>query len=201
VTDWVGVWLYRHHFSKRNLLILTPALLLGIAIATLVTPYTPEAVLLIVTGAIGLWHCLRTWLRRGDIASTEARVLPGIFWGVLTGITSFITHSGSPPAQAYLMPQRLPRLEFAGTIAICFAIGNLVKLPAYWSIGQLDGLDWPLIAGLAVTGILGTLIGRYVTKRLSETAYRRIIMLLLFALSLILLFRGTLELQHLLPQG
>ncbi len=193
VTDWVGVWLYRKSFSKRNLLILTPSILLGVGIATLITPYTPEYALLIFTGLIGLWYCLRSWLKRGSTEKTEAKVVPGIFWGTLTGIASFITHSGAPPSQAYLLPQKLPKLEFAGTVAISFAIGNLVKLPAYWSIGQLDGLNWTLIAGLAVAGIAGTFIGRWLTGKLDEANYVKVIQAMLFILSIILLGRGVLE--------
>ncbi|MEI4472185.1 sulfite exporter TauE/SafE family protein [Frigidibacter sp. MR17.24] len=193
VTDWIGVWLYRRNFSRRNLAILTPSILFGVAIATVITPYTPEAALLIFTGCIGLWHCLRSWLRRNATHKAEARVLPGVFWGTLTGIASFITHSGAPPTQAYLLPQKLPKLEFAGTIAISFAIGNLVKLPAYWAIGQLDGLNWGLIAGLAVAGIVGTLLGRWLTRKLPEALYVRVIQLMLFALSCILLVRGGMQ--------
>ncbi len=193
VTDWVGVWLYRKSFSKRNLLILTPSILLGVGIATLITPYTPEYALLIFTGLIGLWYCLRSWLKRGSTEKTEAKIAPGIFWGTLTGIASFITHSGAPPSQAYLLPQKLPKLEFTGTVAISFAIGNLLKLPAYWSIGQLDGLNWTLIAGLAVAGIIGTFIGRWLTGKLDEANYVKVIQAMLFILSIILLGRGVLE--------
>ncbi|ANT59675.1 hypothetical protein AYJ57_04410 [Salipiger sp. CCB-MM3] len=194
VTDWIGVWLYRHNYSKRNLAILTPSIVLGVGIATLITPYTPESVLLLFTGAIGLWYCLRTWFARGSGEKAEPRVAPGVFWGATTGIASFITHSGAPPAQAYLLPQQLPKLQFAGTIAISFAVGNLVKLPAYYAIGQLDGLNWGLIAGLAVAGIIGTIAGRKLTAWLPEALYMRIIQGFLFLLSVILLFRGAREL-------
>src|SRR5699024_2268932 len=124
-TDWVAVYLYRRDYSARNLAIFVPSILGGIAIATIITPYTPEGLLLVATGLIGLWYCLRSWLRRGPARQTSASVSAGIFWGAITGITSFITHSGSPPAQAYLLPQRLPKLDFAGTMAIAFAAGNL----------------------------------------------------------------------------
>lgn len=193
VTDWIGVWLYRKNFSKRNLLILTPSILLGVGIATIITPYTPESALLIFTGLIGLWFCWRSWVKRGSEEKHEAKVAPGVFWGTLTGIASFITHSGAPPVQAYLLPQKLPKLEFAGTIAISFAIGNLVKLPAYWAIGQLDGLNWGLIAGLAASGIAGTYAGRYLTSILSEAIYMKVIQVMLFILSILLLIRGGIE--------
>ncbi len=194
VTDWIGVWLYRKERSDRNIFILVPSILFGVAIATVITPYTPEAALLVFTGVIGLWYCARAWLKRSVQEKTEARVLPGIFWGTLTGIASFITHSGAPPSQAFLLPQRLPKLQFAGTIAISFAIGNLVKLPAYYAIGQLDGLNWWLVAGLAVTGIVGTVIGRWLTQLMPEETYVRIIQVMLFILSVILFVRGGLEL-------
>ncbi|WP_423820620.1 sulfite exporter TauE/SafE family protein [Salinisphaera sp. SPP-AMP-43] len=190
VTDWVAVWLYRHEFSARNLAILIPSMLFGVAVATVVTPYTPESLLLIVTGGIGLWYCLRTWLRQGLAGHTEARILPGVFWGTVTGITSFITHSGGPPAQAYLLPQRLPKLKFAGTIAIAFAAGNLAKLPAYWELGKLQGLNWHLTLALAATGIVGTRIGRAISMVLSETTYRRLIEIMLLLLSITLLGKG-----------
>ncbi len=187
VTDWVGVWLYRRHWSGRNLAILVPGMLAGTVIATLVIPFTPEWALLAVTGGIGLWYVARRWTARAPDAQAGAAVGPGLFWGVLTGIASFITHSGSPPAQAYLMPQQLGRLTFAGTIAIAFAIGNLAKLPGYWALGQLDALDLRLTALLVVSGIAGTFAGRVVTGRLSDDQYRRVIELLLLVLSLLLL--------------
>lgn len=193
VTDWIGVYLYRKHHSRRNVLILTPSILLGVAIATVITPYTPEYALLMFTGLIGLWYSLRAWFSRSATEVKKAEVGPGIFWGTLTGIASFITHSGAPPTQAYLLPQKLPKLEFAGTIAIAFAVGNFVKIPAYYSIGQMDDLNWSLIAGLAATGIIGTFIGRWLTQRLHDQTYIKVIQGMLFVLSLILLARGSEE--------
>ncbi|WP_119838301.1 sulfite exporter TauE/SafE family protein [Pseudooceanicola algae] len=194
VTDWIGVWLYRHDFSGRNVLILMPSMLFGVVIATVIMPWTPESLLLIFTGLIGIWYIGRSWLRRGGGPATEARILPGVFWGTITGITSFITHSGSPPVQAYLLPQQLPKLTFAGTVALSFAFGNLIKVPAYAMIGQLEGLDWSLIAGLSVTGILGTFIGRWLTRRLPEAVYLKFLKVMLGLLSVILLGKGISDL-------
>lgn len=191
VTDWVAVWLYRRTYSGRNLAILIPAMLLGIALATVITPYTPESALLLATGLIGLWYCGRSWFRRAAATPAEARIGPGLFWGVLTGVTSFITHSGAPPSQAYLLPQRLPKLDLAGTIAIAFAVGNLAKVPGYWALGQFQALDAPLTATLVAAGIAGTVAGRWIVSRLQDATYVRVIEGLLLSLSLILLWRGV----------
>ena len=194
VTDWVSVWLYRRDYSRRNLTILIPAMLFGVVLATLLTPVLPEAALLLATGAIGFWFLARDWMNRAVTVPTPAGILPGLFWGTITGITSFITHSGGPPSQAYLLPQRLPKLVFAGTIAIAFTVGNLAKLPGYWVIGALDRLDWGLTALLIAAGICGTFLGRRIVEILPEDAYRTAIKALLLLLSVVLVTKGTLGL-------
>ncbi|MFD1344396.1 sulfite exporter TauE/SafE family protein [Litorisediminicola beolgyonensis] len=191
VTDWIGVWLYRKTWSGRNLAILIPSMAAGTLIATLITPYTPESALLIFTGLIGAWYIARRIFGRETSEARPARTGPGVFWGVITGIASFITHSGAPPVQAFLLPQKLPKLEFAGTIAIAFAIGNLMKVPGYWAIGQLDGLDWVQVALLACVGIAGTFLGRWLTGILPERGYRLLIETMLGVLSAVLLWKGV----------
>ena len=191
VTDWVSVFLYRRSFSARNLKILVPSMLVGVAIATALVVVAPEAVLLIFTGLVGLWYVGRAWLSRTPRPKTEARVIPGIAWGTLAGISSYITHSAGPPTQAYLLPQKLPKLEYAGTLALTFAAVNLAKLPGYEAAGFFDGLDWPLILKLAGTGILGTLAGRWLTGILPQAVYVRVIEVMLLLLSIILLTKGT----------
>ena len=190
-TDWVAVWVYRREFSPQNLKILVPGMLLGTATATVITPYTPESALLVFTGLIGLWYCWRAWFTRAGREARPARLVPGLFWGWLTGITSFITHSGAAPSQAFLLPQQLPRLVFAGTVAIAFAIGNLSKLPGYYALGQLDLIDLRLTGLLVLTGAAGTAIGRWVVGYLSDTHYRRVIEGLLLVLSLLLVAKGA----------
>jgi len=191
VTDWVAVGLYRKTYSRPNLIILIPSMLAGVALATLMVQFAPEAILLLITGAIGLWYCLRSWTRRTPAVKTEAAVWPGAAWGALAGIATYITHSAGPPTQAYLLPQQLPKLQFAGTIAICFAIINLAKLPGYALAGQFDDMDWSLTPWLIATGIAGTIIGRRLTIWLPQSAYVRVIEVLLLILSIILLVKGV----------
>lgn len=190
VTDWFAVWIYRRDFSGRNIAILVPSILAGILLATLIVPFTPESGLLAFTGAIGLWACARSWFGNKNAAPRGAALGPGIFWGIVTGITTFITHSGAPPSQAYLLPQKLPRLVFAGTMAITFAIGNVAKLPGYQSLGYFDGLNWTLVAGMTLVGIAGTGIGRWIVKRLTDQAYVRVVEGMLFILSLTLFWKA-----------
>lgn len=190
ITDVAALWLYRKDFSGRNVAILTPAILLGIGIATLIVPFAPEALLLAITGSVGLWAVWRRWVRR-DVETHESAVLaPGLLWGTIAGITTFITHSGAPPVQAYLLPQNLTRLVFAGTMAITMAIANFAKIPSYTALGLFDDVDWSLIAVLAGTGIAGTVIGRWMVKRMTDRIYSRVIEVLLLILSAVLLTKA-----------
>ena len=192
-TDAVAVWLYRRDWSGRNLAILVPSMLLGVALATLLVSYTPEAALLILTGAVGLWHLGRSWLSWEAPAPAPASVPAGLVWGTLAGITSFVTHSGAPPALAFLLPQRLPSLRLAGTIVLAFAIGNLAKLPGYWVIDALDGLDAVQATTLIAVGILGTACGRRIVRILPDQTYRRVLEALLLVLPLLLVANGLMQ--------
>lgn len=191
VTDAVAVWLYRRDYSGRNVAILLPAILLGIAIATLIVPFVSEPLLLAFTGVVGLWAVWRAWFG-GTPEAAPATIAPGLFWGTIGGITTFITHSGAPPIQAYLLPQKLTRLVFAGTMAIAFAVGNVAKIPSYASLGLFEGIDWTLLAILTAVGILGTVIGRWLIKKLSDSAFTRVIEVLLLVLSIMLLSKAAL---------
>lgn len=190
VTDVAALWLYRKDWSKRNTVILLPAMFAGIALATLIVPYTPESFLLAFTGLVGLWAVWRRWFTAQPSEYQPAKVMPGLFWGTIAGITTFITHSGAPPTQAYLLPQNLSRFAFAGTMAVTFAIANMAKIPSYAALGFFDGLNWTLVFGLAAVGLGGTFIGRVLVKRMSDSVYMRVIEILLLILSIILIWKA-----------
>ena len=190
VSDAVGVALYRHQFSPRNLAILIPAGLTGTAFGVLISPYISAELFLLLTGVIGLLFCLSAVLSRAK-PPRPADLPRGIFWGLVAGITSFVALTGGPPYQAYVLPQRLTRQVFAGTTVITFAALNLAKLPAYGVLGLFETWDFGLMALLATIAICGTYIGKRVVQWLSEVTYRRVILILLFILSLRLVITGA----------
>ena len=191
VTDLAALWLFRRDFSSRNVLILLPAMLAGIAIATVIVPFTPEAALLAFTGCVGLWAVWRRWFGKPSDGQPEPQLAAGMLWGTLAGVTTFITHSGAPPLQAYLLPQNLPRLVFAGTMSVTFALANFAKIPAYLALGFFDGMDWRIAGVLAAIGILGTVLGRWLVQTLSDRVYMRVIEALLLVLSVILIAKAA----------
>lgn len=184
-SDMVGVVIYRKRFSGRNLAILIPASMLGILFGWATASVVPDRLISFLIGVVGLAFVADIVRKRGRIAPPRPADVPGgVFWGSLAGFTSFVSHSGGPPYQVYVLPQRLEKMTFAGTSTILFAAINLAKLPAYWSLGQFTGPNLTLAFWLIPVSILGVLAGWKLVKVLPEKVFFRIVEVALFLVSL-----------------
>lgn len=191
-SDAVGVWLYRKEFSKRNILLLIPAGLLGVIIATLIVPFVSTDSVTLVTGLIGLVYCIQFYVKR--LRKTDFAIpfdfRRGIFWGAMTGITSFISHTGAPPYQTFVLPQKLPKLVYAGTNTIVFTAINVFKIPAYASLGLITDLHWPSIALMIGVACIGAVLGRKLVQWISQEVYNQFLVFTLLGLSVYLLAKS-----------
>jgi uncharacterized protein len=185
VSDMFGLYLYRHHFSLRNLAILTPAAIVGVGLGWLFSAHLSSTFIGMLVGLVGLLFCVNAWVgMRYRRKARKADVARGIFWGVLTGLTSFVSHSGAPPFQMYVLPQHLEKLVFAGTSTILFAIVNAVKLVPYWELQQFSNLDLSLAGWLLPSAVAGTFIGAKLTRIMPDGPFFLLVQLTLFGLSL-----------------
>jgi uncharacterized protein len=110
------------------------------------------------------------------------------FWSMIAGFTSFISHSGGPPMMQFLVPMKLERRVFVGTLAIFFSIINFAKIVPYAELGLFDRR---LLSGsLALLPIvpLGYLVGLQLLKRISQAAFTRAAMILLMMAGIKLLW-------------
>ena len=175
VSDMFGLWVYRRDFDRRNLLILIPATTLGIAIGWATYSITSERLVTLLVGVIGLSYCINALVKRGNVERKPADVPRGLFWGTLTGFTSFVSHSGGPPYQMYTLPQKMEKMVFAGTSTILFAVVNAVKLVPYWALGQFNPGNLLLAAKLAPVAVIGAFAGYKATAVLPEKLFFRIV--------------------------
>ena len=118
-----------------------------------------------------------------------ADVPRGIFWGTLAGFTSFVSHSGAPPYQMYTLPQKMPKLVFAGTSTILFAIVNAVKLIPYWALGQFNPGNLTTAALLSPVAVAGAFAGYQLVKIIPEKAFFRLVEVALAVLAVKLIIR------------
>lgn len=191
VSDWFGLYAYRREYDRRNLMILIPAGILGIGVGWLSASVVSERTVGVFIGAIGLAFCANAWrVRHHPPRPRPADVPRGLLWGAAAGFTSFVSHSGGPPYQVYVLPQRLPKMVFAGTTTITFAAINLVKLLPYWQLGQLDAANLKTSLLLMPIAVAGTFAGVRLVRVIPERGYFVFIHVALFLLSIKLVADG-----------
>jgi uncharacterized membrane protein YfcA len=184
ISDMVGIWLYRKNFSAINLRILIPAGVAGVVIGWLTTSVVSDVAVKLLIGLMGIGFCVNTWLKRkSEQTARPANVKKGLFWGTVAGFTSFISHAGAPPFQVYMLPQKLPKTEFAGTATILFAIINAAKI---WPYQQLRPYAYEDLMGAAVLipfALIGTVVGAYLTKKIADVWFYKFVQFGLFVVS------------------
>jgi uncharacterized membrane protein YfcA len=108
-------------------------------------------------------------------------------WG--SGFGSALANVGSPPFTAYMLLQDVSPTSFMGTTTLFFAIVNILKLPInilsgnVFNLHLLESVIWvvPVIP-------LASLLGRRFVDRVNQRAFERIMLVLLFLMSLYMLF-------------
>jgi len=169
LADIFTVWHYRRSWDRLNVKILLPAALVGVLIGSLTFRYLSDAHIRILIGAIAVIFSIRFFLKRNTTEKRDANIVRGSFWGLLCGFFSFSVHSGAPPANVYLLPLRLDKTIFVGTLAVLMAILNYVKLVPYALLDQLNTgnlLTSLVLAPLVPLGVwLGVVLHRLIPQR------------------------------------
>jgi len=192
IGDVASVWAFRREFSAPNLRILLPASVVGVGLGWLTAARINEDVIRIIVGLISLGFVavtlMREWLRQH--APTEPRLGPGAFWGMVAGFTSFVSHSGGPPFQVYVQPQRLAPNVFSGTATMFFAAVNAMKLGPYFLLGQFNTENLSQSAILAPFALVATFFGIRIVRRIAIDRYYGIILFMTFVLGAWLVYDG-----------
>lgn len=189
ISDMVGVYLYRRDFSRPNLRILVPASVAGVALGWATASWVSDRMIALLIGLMGVAFCLQAWLRRSsDAPAQPPHAGKGWFWGLLTGFTSFISHAGAPPFQVYVLPQKLPKAQFAGTSTLLFAVINAAKILPYQMLRPYSTEALWSAASLIPFALAGTLVGAYLTRRLADAWFFRTVQLGLLLVSLKLIW-------------
>lgn len=186
VADMYAVYLFRRAFSLRNLRILLPGAIGGILIGFFAVSYVPGDLVKLLVAGIGISY-LATALRRRfskTVVPPRAADLPrGVFWGTLTGLTSYISHAGGPPFQAYVLPQKLDKMVYLGTTTIFFTVVNLLKVPPFILAGQITWDSAGQAAWLAPFALAGAWSGASISRLLPERVFFLIVEIALAVVS------------------
>ncbi len=191
VSDWYGLWMYRKNYNTRVIKVMLLTGLIGVAVGWATAHITNTDFVKIIVGIIGLSFFIDALLKlRRDIKPASENLARATFWGSIAGFTSFVAHAGGPPYQMYVLPLKLDKMTYAGTTTILFAIINVVKLPPYWFLGQINVASLALCAWLTPVALVGAFSGYHLTKLMPEKIFFRFVETALFLLSLKLLYDG-----------
>ena len=195
LSDIVAVISYRRHFDAGILKVMLPAALAGIALGWLTAAWVTDDAVRAIVGVVSVLFAVNYWLRGRRALEPARRSTPrGGFWGAVAGYTSFVSHSGGPPFQLYVLPLRLEPQVFAGTSVIFFAVINATKLVPYFFLGQFTPANLEAAAVLAPLSIVCALGAVWVVKVIDQTLFYRVIYALMFAIGLYLIGQAGVDL-------
>ncbi|MDP5054264.1 MAG: sulfite exporter TauE/SafE family protein [Congregibacter sp.] len=193
VMDMVVIYSYRGQFDGRALRLLIPGALVGLLAGYLLVDSVNDAMMRLLVGIVALLFGVQTLLGWLSSLGREHNRFAATIIGALSGFTSFSIHAGGPPFAMYLLPKRLPPLIYAGTAGLFFAVVNVIKLPAYYALGQfgVNNLAYSLV--LVPIAPLGVLLGRRLVQLSNPGVYYKIISLFLVLVGIKLMFDGYQE--------
>jgi uncharacterized membrane protein YfcA len=173
------------HFPGGVLLPFLAGSAAGVALGGSVLTQLSPAVIKMGVGAFILY----------SLAAKPPRALArsaGIAGAVSSFLTMFFGATG-PFVAAFVRSLALERHAHVATHSVLMAAQHLLKSLAFGLLGFAFGQWLPLLAGLILSGFLGTLGGRSVLTRIDERRFRLILNAILVALGLNLLVAGAQE--------
>lgn len=193
VSDVFGLWAYRREFDRRVLSIGVAGMVIGTGIGWATADLVSEDLIRVMIGVIGAVFAANLLLRdTSHVAARPIRKGPGLFWTAIAGFTSFVSHSGAPPWQVWVLPLKLPKMVFAGTTTIAFAIINAVKLVPYYFLGQLSFENLQVAAVLMLPAALAVFAGLKLVRVIPEKTFFSLVTWALLLISLKLIWDGAL---------
>jgi len=172
--DAFSLYPYWGKWEKRNLKLLLPGVVLGVLIGTQLINKLNARQLNIAIGILAVSFVIFQLVKE-RILRAEGTFSPtfflGIPFGIGTGITSTVAHGAGPVVTMFLVPQRLPKEVFVGTMVMVFTWVNWIKVPFYVGFDLITPatlktslLFLPLIP-------VGVAIGVWLNRRFSENAF------------------------------
>jgi uncharacterized membrane protein YfcA len=171
--DLLGIAAFRRDVDRRLLAFLVPWALVGTVLGTVLFRVLPAHTVAGIVGVFTLLFLAQRLLfppKPGDPAPPRAA---GVVLTVLSGFTSFISHAGGPPLNAYLIPLRLPPVVFTATVAYLFFAVNLSKWVPYAWLGLLDMRNLATSLVLMPLAPAGVWVGVRIARRIDPVWFYR----------------------------
>ena len=145
-------------------------ILIGIFIGAITFTYSSDDSIRIIIGTIAILFILLTIIQKNNLLIKPSKT-KGTFWSLVAGYTSFLIHSGGTPVNFYLLPQKLNKTIYVGTMTLTFLIINVIKLVPYYYLDQfvISNVKASLI--LSPLAPISIYLGYYLHKKVNEEVF------------------------------
>ena len=188
--DLMGMAAFRKDVDKALLRFMVPFALLGIVLGALLFKWLDARVVAAIVGAFTLLFLAQQMLFKPDPnGPPPPRWLGGLLL-ITSGFTSFISHAGGPPVNAYVIRLKLKPILFTGTLAYLFFFINMAKWLPYAWLGLLDWRNLATSLVLLPLAPIGVLVGVRLARRIRPEVFYRLVRIGMFLTGCKLLWDG-----------
>ncbi len=154
--------------------------------------YSPSrALLFIVLGAIPLLSLL-PWAPKFDFQ----KPWHAVFCGIINTAAHLTAGVSGPVLDLFFVNSKMNRFEIIATKACTQTLGHALKIGYFASLAtSLMELPLWLPAGVTAAAIVGTYLGGWVLRRMSEVDFRKHLRRLFIVIGCVYLLRGVWELR------
>src|SRR5262249_59019964 len=113
-----------------------PSILAGMFVAWLFAASLSAAHIRLAIGIIATLFVLRCWLSTTfERLALRPNATTGVVLGFIGGITTMLANAGGPAWQMHLLPQKIDKVPYVGTVAVVVAVSNVFKIPGFAPLG------------------------------------------------------------------
>ena len=189
IMDFSAIYLYWKKWINNIVKIIIPASIIGILFGAFTFQYTNENQIRIVVGVISIIFVFVSFIQRSNLLLKPTNI-KGYFWSSIAGYTSFLIHAGNPPINFYMLPLKLDKVSFIGTMTLAFLVINVVKLIPYYYVGLLAPSNLIVSLMLLPLAFVSVLFGYFLQKKIPEKLFFNIVYVLLFLSGCKLIYDG-----------
>jgi uncharacterized membrane protein YfcA len=193
--DALTLWIYRRDWSAWNIKLMLPSMIVGMGIAWLLAASLSAAHIRLAIGLIAALFVLRHWLSgRFERWLPAPSAITAIVFGMIGGVTTMLANAGGPAWQIHLLPQKLDKLSYIGTVSVLFAASNIVKIPGFATLGFLTRENLLVGLSLVPVAVIANYAGIWLVRRTSNELFYRIAYALMFVIAVELMRSSILDL-------
>jgi uncharacterized membrane protein YfcA len=193
--DVLTIWTYRRDWSAWNLKLMIPSMTVGIGLAWLLASALSPAQIRLAIGILACLFVARHWLSAHlERYTPKPNTATAIIFGTIGGVTMMLANAGGPVWQMHLLPQKLEKLTYVGTVAILFATSNVIKIPAFGTLGMLTRDNLLIGCALLPVAVISNYAGIWLVRRTPTELFFRIAYVLMFLIAIELMRGAIVEL-------